>query len=577
MTASKKTIIGLHIVALFAVILSFLPLPASATVPVQDDKAIGVLKDILKVDEKIEAGVAALVKKEYKLDPAAKSLSALMLQFITKVIIGFVQQGGNTNFVSNLMAAFGDAADQAAGEFINQLAGTNLCAPFAKPIRNTFGRGIPRLSDRLSCTASDIFTNLQTSYEGFLGDFTNGGWLAYQATLSGGNNYIDALINSIDAKLLAESQRVAVKKEKYEVGSGFIGVNIKKEVCSEYNSYTGEPICNTVDIQTTPGKLVAEQLVQVFNSGIEDITAADEIGETLDKLFFFFINRLISSAQSGLASNDENSGIYDGALSGGAVQPPSPPLPPDLFVSRAPVTSQTTVLAGDIITFAGTIINTGGIAATTFSSNFQVDINNDRILFEKLNPDPVISYLAIDAEQAVTSGAWKAMQGTHRIILCADEPDSVIDELIENNNCDSRVFTVGPRPDLVISENPGIFSGEPTASSTITFKGTVKNQGGSNAAASFQNSFRIDLGNDGSTDVTLSPHPTIANLASGATQSVISANWTAAVGTHRVILCADEPSQTIIEANETNNCSPAGTGVFTISPPPPPPPPPFFP
>lgn len=327
--SAEKTFIASLLIVVIAGGFVLTPLSAEATVPVVDDKAIGVLKDILK-EETFQSGqLRSLVRKEYVLDPAVKSLAALLLQALTRLIIQWVQSGGNTNFVSNLQSALFRVADEAAGEFLNQLAGANLCSPFANRLRGAFQRPSLNLSSRLTCTATDIFRNIQTSYEDFLRDFGRGGWLAYQSTMTGGNNYIDALINSYDAKLTAESRRVSVLRTQYDAGQGFLGVRVKKQNCQDFPEYEN-PICTTVDVQTTPGKLVVEQVSHVFNSGIDQAVNADEIAEAIDAIISLLINQLISSAQAGLASNDERSGLLSPSISGGggAAPPPAPPPPP---------------------------------------------------------------------------------------------------------------------------------------------------------------------------------------------------------------------------------------------------------
>lgn len=306
---------------------ALIPLTAKATVPTIDFVAIG--KMALQLAELIyqSAQEYALVVKEYVLDPAVKLLASIMLQAITQSVLDWIQGGGNTNFVSNLQAALNDAADQAAGEFLNQLAGANLCSPFEDPLRQTLQRGRISLRDRLSCKASDVFAALGTSYDGFLGDFTQGGWLAYSTTMQGSNNYIDALINSYDAKLETEYKRVEVTRAQYQAGQGFLGVNVQKQDCSDgfFNPETGEPICATVEVQTTPGKLVGDELSKVMGSGVDQAVNTDEISEAIDAIIMGVTNKLISSAVEGVLSNNEASGINDPTFSPSLPRPTQTP------------------------------------------------------------------------------------------------------------------------------------------------------------------------------------------------------------------------------------------------------------
>lgn len=326
---NHKSILASFVLLVMMGGLALIPFQVQATVPTIDFVAIGKL--ILQLAEQIfQSGqLSALVVKEYVLDPAVKLLASIMLQAITKSIISWIQSGGNENFVSNLQAAMNRAADEAAGEFLSMLAGTNLCSPFANPLRGLFKRPYLTIADRLSCRVTDIFKNLQTSYEEFLADFRNGGWIAYEGTLTyGGNNYIDALIQAYDIKLRGESQRIAVVHNQYQAGQGFLGVRVKKEDCSEYDPETGQPLCITVDVQTTPGTLAADQLKKAFGSGIDQAVNTDEIAEAIDAIITALINKLIDSAIAGLADNNESSGIYDPGFTNFAPAPLPPPPPP---------------------------------------------------------------------------------------------------------------------------------------------------------------------------------------------------------------------------------------------------------
>jgi len=540
------------------------PFSVKAEVPNFSWKEFG--KQILELAESIYQSIQqyALVVKEYVLDGAVKFLASIMIQTLTRAIISWIQSGGNTNFISNLQAAGTRVADEAAGEFLNRLAGTNLCAPFSLNLKLIFR--IPTLRDKLTCTATDIFKNLNTTYENFLNDFKNGGWIAFQTAMLPQNNYIDVLINAYDEKLRAESRQIAILEHQFQAGQGFVGIRIKKQNCVEVPEEE-EPICTSQYVNTTPGTLVSDQLKKAYGTGWDQAVNADEISEAIDLIIVAVIQKLISSAQAGLASGNDESGILDPGL----VTPvPLPALQPNLFISVVPVpTTTTTILAGDSITFRGTIENNGGTTEEVFNARFRVDANADGTIDANLSPNPLINGLIDDGSIEVFSGPWTTLEGSHRIILCADEPNPVVTESLETDNCNggsSGVFTVGARPDLVISQNPSIQSGSPVSGSQITFSGIIKNQGGATATSTFENRFQIDINNDGSIETTLAPSPTIANLTAGATQQVISPQWTAATGTHRVILCADTPTNTITESTETNNCSPAGTGVFTISP-----------
>jgi hypothetical protein len=94
-----------------------------------------------------------------------------------------------------------------------------------------------------------------------------------------------------------------------------------------------------------------------------------------------------------------------------------------------------------------------------------------------------------------------------------------------------------------------------------TFSGVVENTGSSTAGATSATRLRIDVGNDGSYDVTPATQST-GNLAAGATETETWSNaWTATAGTHRFEICADV-NNNVSESNETNNCT---TQTFNVA------------
>ena len=126
------------------------------------------------------------------------------------------------------------------------------------------------------------------------------------------------------------------------------------------------------------------------------------------------------------------------------------------------------------------------------------------------------------------------------------------------------------RPDLLISRVPRIYSGEPEAGASITFSADVKNA--SDIAVSPTNAiFYIDYNNDGSINRQVSTH-SVPALNAQASSTVISGTWTAIMGTHRVIICADDNVSSpivvpptdigdVVEMSESNNCSTANGGA----------------
>lgn len=95
---------------------------------------------------------------------------------------------------------------------------------------------------------------------------------------------------------------------------------------------------------------------------------------------------------------------------------------------------------------------------------------------------------------------------------------------------------------------------------SIFFDSTVDNIGEENAGASNAR-FRLDIGNNGSYDLTLGTPAVPALSPTDAPFFVNSSNWTAVTGNHRVEVCADYLNAVTNEKSESNNCT---TRIFSI-------------
>lgn len=116
--------------------------------------------------------------------------------------------------------------------------------------------------------------------------------------------------------------------------------------------------------------------------------------------------------------------------------------------------------------------------------------------------------------------------------------------------------------DLII-QSPDI-SGALVSGNNLSFSGRVKNQGGVTAGAS-QTRLQIDIGNNGSWDITLD-NPTSPIDADKNKKIDWDDAWTAQAGTHSYRIIADATNQ-VSESNESNNDT--GPITFTVTPAPP--------
>ena len=142
-------------------------------------------------------------------------------------------------------------------------------------------------------------------------------------------------------------------------------------------------------------------------------------------------------------------------------------------------------------------------------------------------------------------------------------------KVTDNKNFSSTPAVVSVRvtaPDLVISAGPvPVVPAGLVVNGSTAFTGTVRNQGDAGTGSTFNTRFTVDLSNDGTTDLTLGAPPAISGLATLGERSVTSGVWSnIPAGTHRVTVCADQPTPAV--ANEfftDNNCA---SQVVTVLP-----------
>lgn len=274
-----------------------------------------------------------LVIKEYILDLIARIATAVVVRTLTNQIIGWIQGDGgkNVGFVGNLEAEFRRQIDARGGEFLNQLAGIDLCTAdlnAALQIRLQ----TPGLRQRVECTLSEIGANA----EDFFNDFEQGGFPAFiSIATTPQNNPYGAYLIALDAKLETESSVHQSEQTVNVANSGYFGTRSYDIKCSERSpaefeqssdvppdKYCGEGFTHTTEYNTkTPGGAVAGLLDKTFGSGIDWTIVSDEISEAIVSIAMALTNQFFASSYSGTfdaESSEElqgGGGLTDPALS----------------------------------------------------------------------------------------------------------------------------------------------------------------------------------------------------------------------------------------------------------------------
>lgn len=239
--------------------------------------------------------------KEAGLDVAARILTATIIRGITNSIIGWIQGDGgrNVGFVGNIEQEFRQQIDMRGGEFLNQVAGINLCGDIGAFLQISL-RTSSSYRQQFACTVTDIVDNV----EDFFSDFTEGGWPAFiRITHEHQNNPYGAFLLAFDAKVQAEIEGAAALERNLLANNGFKGVQKATDSkCDKDGS--GSIRCQTEYIIKTPGRLVSDMLSESVLSGPRFAYVADEIDEAITSIIGALIQKVIGSVTDGIFSED---------------------------------------------------------------------------------------------------------------------------------------------------------------------------------------------------------------------------------------------------------------------------------
>lgn len=271
------------VILAFSASIAFTPMPVRAAVPTWCMPALDVN-----------------CQKEIGWDLVAHIIASTILQVMTQTIVAWISGNGgqNVGFVENFERVISQQVDARAGEFLNHLAGINLCSVslrnyltlrFSMPIAS-----YRYLNPRLSCTLSGIVNNV----ENFYNSFQNGGWAAFlSVNLQMQNNYYGAYMLALESQsgLLAEAANAV--NQNIQANQGYRGVQIpipskKCEWIPDINDYS----CYTEWETKTPGGLVKDSLSKALvDTGLDQIVAADELEEAVSAIINAAVQRLLTA------------------------------------------------------------------------------------------------------------------------------------------------------------------------------------------------------------------------------------------------------------------------------------------
>jgi len=247
----------------------------------------------------VEEGQLAQTLLEYAEEFILETLKKRLLDMMVDQIIQWIQGGGEPKFVTDWKGFLEDASNAAVGDFAQEIGLGFLCDPFHFQIQIGL-LPVPRFSDQVTCTLDEIVGNIENFYT----DFSNGGWIAYTASLEPQNNYFGAmLMSNIELEERKASAQLAQQNEAL-AGGGFLST--KK--CDAFGQNC---------VITTPGNVIGDLTAKAIGTDIDYILSAEQLSDYVAAIANAAINRLIIEGVEGIqglsTSNAPSGGSVGGA------------------------------------------------------------------------------------------------------------------------------------------------------------------------------------------------------------------------------------------------------------------------
>ncbi|MCL5733683.1 MAG: hypothetical protein M1334_03430 [Patescibacteria group bacterium] len=232
-------------------------------------------------------------------------VQTLIHQLVVQTI-NWINSGyhGQPFYIQNWQTFLTNAADQAGGAIAEQLD-SGACQPFQAALQISQLPVNPALTT--SCTLSKIVGNFQQ----FADDFSNGGWLAYGASLEPQNNFLGASLLIQDQIQNAKIQAAANAAQEAVAGKGFQPSKICVERLDTSYGWTttttvnadqispNDPNCTKTQI-VTPGEAIANLSDRALGSDIDQWVNAKDISALVNAFINSAITNLIQAGTKGL-------------------------------------------------------------------------------------------------------------------------------------------------------------------------------------------------------------------------------------------------------------------------------------
>lgn len=216
------------------------------------------------------------------MDAAMYAIGQAMLTSITDSTVNWIKGGfnGNPTFATDPTALFLDVANTVSGGMSNQIRGIATCN-FTPNFNSALANAIDlstrsganaKFNDQITCPFP---TNINPA--DFYGDFSKGGWTAFESSLSDSGNPFGTTWLASKELALRQEEAQSIMDKKLNWASGFLST----EECSGTDPITGTPTgCKT----TTPGKTISDTLSKSVGSDMDRMGFADSMNKIVTAL-----------------------------------------------------------------------------------------------------------------------------------------------------------------------------------------------------------------------------------------------------------------------------------------------------
>ncbi len=230
-----------------------------------------------------------------------QALKKVLLDRLVDAITGWFQRGRQGKIVEDWGKFFEEAKQGAVGEIAQELGAGFLCQPFNLQVRLLL-TPVKKFSQDITCTLNQITDNIN----GFLDDFSKGGWLVYNELNYPQNNFYGATLLAWDEAIERQKRAEQAARDEAIAGQGFL--SFKKCDAQGQN-------CHII----TPGSFAGEAVKKVaIDTPFDMIIGADDIAGYIQAISNAALNSYLKDGLDAiLASRKKSAGESSGA--GGAL------------------------------------------------------------------------------------------------------------------------------------------------------------------------------------------------------------------------------------------------------------------